>query len=75
MAPKTSGEVEALVRNLIEDRLTQHQFDETDLTVKELEQVRVALTQTLKSSLHARLKYPEDETIGDSEKVADAEEN
>lgn len=61
LAPKTAGEVETLVRTLIEDRLAQHQFDDTDLTLKDLEQVRLALTETLRSSLHARLKYPEDE--------------
>jgi putative nucleotidyltransferase with HDIG domain len=61
LAPKTAGEIETLVRTLIEDRLAQHQFDDTDLTLKDLEQVRLALTETLRSSLHARLKYPEDE--------------
>lgn len=61
LGPKTAGEVETLVRTLIEDRLAQHQFDDTDLTLKDLEQVRLALTETLRSSLHARLKYPEDE--------------
>jgi putative nucleotidyltransferase with HDIG domain len=64
LAPKTTGEIETLVRNLIDDRLAQHQFDETDLTMKELEQVRLALTETLRSSLHVRLKYPEDEPAG-----------
>jgi putative nucleotidyltransferase with HDIG domain len=63
LAPKTPEEIEALVRNLIEDRLAQHQFDDTDLTMKELEQVRLTLTETLRSNLHVRLKYPEDEEI------------
>jgi putative nucleotidyltransferase with HDIG domain len=63
LAPKTAEEVETLVGNLIEDRLAQHQFDDTDLTLKDLELVRLALTETLRSSLHVRLKYPEDEGV------------
>jgi putative nucleotidyltransferase with HDIG domain len=61
VAPNTPEDVEKLVRTVLDDRLNEHQFDDTDLTLHDLETIRQALIDALRGRTHSRLKYPEDE--------------
>jgi len=60
VGPTSQEEIEALVRSVIDDRLSQQQFVETDLTLQDLERIRRSFVETLRGSLHTRLKYPDD---------------
>ncbi len=61
VGPASQEEIEALVRSVIDDRLGQQQFIDTDLTMHDLERVRRSFVETLRGSLHTRLRYPDDE--------------
>jgi putative nucleotidyltransferase with HDIG domain len=52
--------IENMVRNIIRDRLDDGQFNECDLTLKELDQVAKAICETLHGIFHSRIEYPED---------------
>nr|WP_078414920.1 HD family phosphohydrolase [Priestia abyssalis] len=55
----TPEKIEALVRNIIKDRLQDEQFNECDITLKELELVATNLCETLNGIFHSRIEYPE----------------
>jgi hypothetical protein len=61
VSPSTSEEIETLVREVVDDRLAQRQFDETDLTMHDVEIIRAAFADALRGRVHIRLLYPEDE--------------
>jgi putative nucleotidyltransferase with HDIG domain len=52
--------IENMVRNIIRDRLEDGQFNECDLTLKELDQIARAICETLHGIFHSRIEYPED---------------
>lgn len=58
MRQPTPDQIEALVRNLIASRLQDHQFNECDITMKELDIVADTLCETLKGIFHSRIEYP-----------------
>lgn len=58
MVEPTVTRVETLVHELAMKRLTDGQFDECDLTMRELELVERALLKTLLSIYHGRIAYP-----------------
>jgi cyclic-di-AMP phosphodiesterase PgpH len=62
VAPTSPEAIEQLVQHIIDDRLSQRQFDETDLTMHDLELIKLAFADTLRGSIHPRLRYPEDDT-------------
>ncbi|MBU8788381.1 HDIG domain-containing protein [Bacillus glycinifermentans] len=51
--------IEKLVRGIISDKLQDGQFDECDLTLKELNTIAKTLCETLKGIFHSRIEYPE----------------
>jgi putative nucleotidyltransferase with HDIG domain len=61
VGPTTSEDIEKLVRDVVDDRLSQRQFDNTDLTLHDLEVIVDAFTDALRGRVHVRLLYPEDE--------------
>lgn len=60
MKHPTPEKIEALVQSIFNDRLEDGQFDECDLTMKELYTVRASLIETLQGVFHSRIEYPED---------------
>ncbi|MBP9004378.1 MAG: HDIG domain-containing protein [Candidatus Hydrogenedentes bacterium] len=54
----TPESVRALVRKFVDQRLAEGQFDDCDLTMKQLTSVVDVLARSLLSMMHARLKYP-----------------
>jgi cyclic-di-AMP phosphodiesterase PgpH len=61
VSPTTGEDIDSLVRQVIDDRLSQHQFDETNLTLSDLEDIRLSFCDTLRGTIHPRLRYPEDD--------------
>ncbi|NGP43521.1 HD family phosphohydrolase [Bacillaceae bacterium SIJ1] len=53
------NKIETIVRSIISDRLQDGQFDECDLTLKELDQVARSICETLKGIFHSRIEYPD----------------
>jgi cyclic-di-AMP phosphodiesterase PgpH len=62
LTPTSNEEIDTLVRQVIDDRVNQHQFDETNLTLNDLDEIRISFCETLRGTIHPRLRYPEDET-------------
>jgi putative nucleotidyltransferase with HDIG domain len=58
MKEPTAGRVEDLVHDLALRRLLDHQFDECDLTMRELNAIERAMAKTLLSLYHGRIAYP-----------------
>ncbi|TMW73856.1 HD family phosphohydrolase [Alteribacter natronophilus] len=60
MQHPTPEKIESLVRKIISDRLEDGQFDECDLTMKELNTVARSICETLQGTFHSRIEYPEE---------------
>lgn len=57
--PEDESSIDALVKWVIEDRLSKGQLDRTDLTLKDLDTIRRSFAGTLKSIYHPRIRYPD----------------
>ncbi|OQY06914.1 MAG: hypothetical protein B6I25_02850 [Planctomycetales bacterium 4572_13] len=57
----TPAKVETLVHQLAMKRLQDGQFDECDLTLRELSCIEAALSKSLAAHHHGRIAYPKDE--------------
>ncbi|MEB1807579.1 MAG: HD family phosphohydrolase [Bacillaceae bacterium] len=56
----TPDKILAMIRKIVTDRLEDGQFNECDLTLKELDKVAVSMYETLQGTFHSRIEYPED---------------
>jgi membrane-associated HD superfamily phosphohydrolase len=61
--PDSPGEMERIVRKIINDRLVSGEFDECDLTLRDLDGIRGAFIDVLQGIFHPRLQYPEKDSI------------
>ncbi|MCJ7625969.1 MAG: HDIG domain-containing protein, partial [Anaerolineaceae bacterium] len=59
LLPKDEEELSALVRKTIEYLRGQGQFDETNLTLKDLYLITESFVKTLRNTHHIRIQYPE----------------
>jgi putative nucleotidyltransferase with HDIG domain len=59
LSEPTPGRIEGLVRELINKRLHDGQFDECGLTLREISEIRESLIKSLIGIYHGRVKYPE----------------
>ncbi len=69
MAEPTPASIENLVRKLSRKRLTDGQFDECELTFRELRQLEDSIIRSIWALHHGRITYPTDEParLNDSE--------
>ncbi|NHN30932.1 HD family phosphohydrolase [Paenibacillus agricola] len=51
-------QIDSMVRKIIKGRLDDGQFNECDLTTKELDQIAKTLNETLLGIFHSRIEYP-----------------
>ncbi|MFN4293937.1 MAG: HD family phosphohydrolase [Thermoflexales bacterium] len=51
-------EMDDVLRRLFADRLADHQLDDSELTLREMEVVRQSFLETLRGVYHPRVKYP-----------------
>lgn len=56
----TVEQIDSMVRKIIKGRLDDGQFNECDLTIKELDRIAKALNETLLGIFHSRIEYPAD---------------
>lgn len=63
LAEPTPSRIDALVRAIANKRLTDGQFDECDLTLRELQQIVESVSKTLASIYHGRISYASTEQI------------
>lgn len=55
----TLTQIELLVKSIISEKLQDEQFNECDITLKELNIVAQSLRETLHGIFHSRIEYPE----------------
>ncbi|SEN09585.1 HD family phosphohydrolase [Paenibacillus sp. OV219] len=56
----TVEQVESMINKIIKSRLDDDQFNECDITLKELEKIAQTLKETVIGIFHSRIEYPED---------------
>lgn len=66
----TVEQVETMIEKIIKSRLDDHQFNECDLTMRELDIIAQTLKETVMGIFHSRIEYPE-EIKKDKEKAAE----
>ncbi|KIL53435.1 NADH:ubiquinone reductase (H+-translocating) [Jeotgalibacillus alimentarius] len=59
MKDPTSEKIKKLVDSIIKDRLQDGQFNECDITLKQLETLKKVFCETLNGIFHSRIEYPE----------------
>ncbi len=58
LAEPTPSRIESLVNSIATKRLMDGQFDECDLTLRELHEIEKSIVKSLNSIYHARIVYP-----------------
>ncbi|TCS94759.1 HD family phosphohydrolase [Hazenella coriacea] len=56
----TPSRIQNMVKKIIQDRLEDGQFDECDLTLKELDLIAQSICETLQGIFHNRIEYPDE---------------
>ncbi|MBH5318129.1 HDIG domain-containing protein [Paenibacillus sp. GSMTC-2017] len=56
----TVEQVEAMINKIIKSRLDDNQYNECDLTLKELDKIAQSLKESIIGIFHSRIEYPED---------------
>jgi len=64
LAEPTPGRIETVVHQVIMDRLNDGQFDNCDITLRELKVVERSLVKSLAGIHHGRIKYPDKPAAG-----------
>ena len=54
----TPQSVEELIETIINDRIEDHQLDDSPITILELKRIKQSFTMTLLNMLHSRMQYP-----------------
>ncbi len=60
--PTSTEEIDQVVHHVIIDKVSSGELDECDLTIHDLDQIRVAFVEMLTGAFHPRVKYPEEVT-------------
>ncbi len=63
LASQDEPTIRAMVRQIIEERLEDGQFDECDLTLRDLERIREAFVAQLLGMYHQRIAYPQNKVV------------
>lgn len=67
----TVEQIEGIIGKIIKDRLDDHQFNECDLTMRELDKIAETLKETVIGMFHSRIEYPDDKEL---KKLKEAQE-
>ena len=57
--PRTEDDIQRIVKAVLDDRLAKGQLDDTDLTLRDLQDIRESFVNTLRGVFHPRVQYPE----------------
>ena len=63
LAARDEPAIRAMVTRIIEERTADGQFDECDLTMRDLERVREAFVEQLLGMYHTRIAYPQSTVV------------
>ncbi|MBN1555676.1 MAG: HDIG domain-containing protein [Phycisphaerae bacterium] len=74
LSEPTPTSIRTQVHRIVTERLEDGQFDECDLTLREVHQIEESLVKSLCGIYHARIAYPKDEREGKNGKKHAAEE-
>ncbi|MBN2445619.1 MAG: HDIG domain-containing protein [Phycisphaerae bacterium] len=70
MSEPTPGRIEDVVSNIVQKRLVDRQFDDCDLTFREVGTIRASLVKSLCAIYHSRIAYPtSDESKSSSQNI------
>ena len=58
LAEPSAGRIDTVVHNISMKRLQDGQFDECDISLRELSQIEAALSKALAAHYHGRIAYP-----------------
>jgi len=56
-------QIEDMIGKIIKDRLDDNQFNECDLTLRELDKIAETLKETVIGMFHSRIEYPDDKEM------------
>lgn len=72
--PKDKNEIRELIEDVIDNRVSRNQLDETNLTLRDLDAIANSFTTTLRGIYHPRIEYPklEKDTAPSEETTPDA---
>jgi len=63
LTSRDEASIRAMVSRIIEERLGDGQFDECDLTLRDIERIREAFVQQLLGMYHQRIAYPQNKVV------------
>ena len=63
LTSRDEASIRAMVSRIIEERLGDGQFDECDLTLRDIERIRQAFVQQLLGMYHQRIAYPQNKVV------------
>ena len=63
LASRDEAAIRAMVGRIIDERLADGQFDECDLTLRDLDRVREAFVAQLLGMYHRRIEYPQNKIV------------
>lgn len=66
----TPGQIEGFIRTLIKGKLNDGQFDECDLTFKDLDKIAETFGRVINGMYHKRIEYPAEKTMLTAENKA-----
>jgi putative nucleotidyltransferase with HDIG domain len=69
----TPSKIQKMVHELVMDRVTSGQMDNSDLTLGEIKTISESFSSTLNSMMHTRVDYPEDDDKVKKQKEASVE--
>jgi hypothetical protein len=59
--PKDEIELHELIKNVVKDKLDMGELDDTQLTLRDLDEIIDSFTSTLRGVYHPRIQYPKSE--------------
>ncbi|NLZ92628.1 MAG: HDIG domain-containing protein [Firmicutes bacterium] len=68
LAKPVAGRLEAIVRKIIKEKLNDGQFDQSNITLKELDIMAATFVKMLSGMYHTRIEYPEKELKAEIER-------
>lgn len=63
LAARDEPAIRSMVSRIIEERTTDGQFDECDLTLRDLDRIRAAFVEQLLGMYHTRIAYPQNTVV------------
>jgi putative nucleotidyltransferase with HDIG domain len=63
LSSRDEGAIRAMVTRIIEERIADDQFDECDLTLRDIELIREAFVKQLLGMYHQRVAYPQNKVV------------